>query len=160
MLTSCKKYDDKLKKTYGKELLYKLNEIKSKFATYNYNNNLELTNKAKITKLKFKNKIVINKKILSDQNAPMKKVLPSLIKYLDRLIKRRKEDAFEKVKSELISINFNKLLKNFNNKIIEPSKKEFALKFKREAKYSETRPIYQSKLYKLFRKKYIKTIII
>ena len=158
LITACKNFDDKLKKTLGKELLYKLSEIKSKFATYNYNNNLESTNKAKVTKLKFKNKMEINNKILSDQNAPMKKVLPSLIKYLDRLIKRRKKDAFEKVKSELISINFNKLLKNFSNKITEPSKKEFAQKFKREAKYSETRPIYQSKLYKLFRKKYIKTI--
>ena len=159
LINACKKYDNKLKNIYGKEFLDKLNGIKSKLSSYNYIDNLHSTIKPKTTKLKFKNKIEPNnKKILSDKNAPMKKVLPSLVNHLDRIIKRRKAYAFDKVKSELISINFKKLLKKFNNKIIEPSKKEFIQKFKREAKYSETRPIYQSKLYKLFRKKYIKTI--
>ena len=159
LINACKKYDNKLKNIYGKEFLDKLNGIKSKLSSYNYNDNLHSTIKPKTKKLKFKNKIETNdKKILSDKNAPMKKVLPSLVNHLDRIIKRRKAYAFDKVKSELISIYFKKLLKKFNNKIIEPSKKEFIQKFKREAKYSETRPIYQSKLYKLFRKKYIKTI--
>ena len=88
----------------------------------------------------------------------MKKVLPSLIKYIDRLIKRRKEDAFDKVKSELISKNFSTLLKKYNNKIVEPNKTDFVKRMKREEKFSETRPIYQMRLFKLFRKKYIKTI--
>ena len=88
----------------------------------------------------------------------MKKVLPSLVKYLQNLINRRNEDTYEKVKSELTSKSFINLLKNFNNKTIEPTKREYIKKIRREAKYSQTRPIYQAKLYKLFRKKYIKYI--
>ena len=158
MINACKSYDNKLKKIYGKEFLNKLIEIKNKFSTYNYNNNIESENKAKVIKMKFNKKILKSDKILLDQNAPMRKVLPNLIKYIDRLIKRRKEDAFEKVKSELLAKNFNKLFIKFNNRINEPNKKEFIRKIKREAKYSETRPIYQTKLFKLFRKKYIRTI--
>ena len=158
LINACKSYDNKLKKIYGKELFNKLMEIKNKFSTYNYNNNISSTSKAKLTKMKFKNQIIKSDKVLIDQNAPMRKVLPSLVKHLERIIKRRKEDAYEKVKNNLMSKNFTQLLKKYNNKIIDPNKREFIKKFKREAKYSETRPIYQTKLYKLFRKKYIKTI--
>ena len=42
--------------------------------------------------------------------------------------------------------------------MIEPKKKDFIKKIRRESKFSETRPIYQSKLFQLFRKKFIKHI--
>ena len=108
--------------------------------------------------MKFKKKVEKNDKIMTDQYAPMKAVLPNLMGYIQRLINRRKEDAFNKVKNELINRNFTKLFKAFNNKIIEPHEKEFIKKIKRESKFSETRPIYQTKLFKLFRKKYIKIV--
>ena len=158
LINICKQYDNKLKNIYGKELIYKLDRIKSKFSSYNYNNKLKSTNQAKVIKMKFKMKIEIKNKIISDKNSPMRKVLPNLIKYLERLIRRRKKNAFEKIKSELLSINFKQLLNNFNNKITEQNKKEFVKKIKREEKYSKARPIYQIKLFKLFRKKLLKTI--
>ena len=158
LINACKSYDNRIKKIYGKELFSKLMRIRDKFSTYNYNNNITSTNKAKLTKMKFKNKIIKSNKVLIDKNAPMRKVLPSLVKLLNRITQRRKEDAFEKVKSNLINKNFTQLLKKFNNRVIEPHKKEFTKKFRKEAKFSETRPIFQTKLYKLFRKKYIKTI--
>ena len=158
LINVCKKYDNRIKNIYGKDFLNKLIGMKSNFLAYKYNNKLESSNQPKIIKMKFKNKIGKNDKIFSEQNAPMRKVLPNLIKYIEKLIRRRKEETFEKVKTELIRNNFKKLLKKFNNRIIEPNKKEFVKKFKREANFSETRPIYQSKLYRIFRKKYIKTI--
>ena len=150
------KYDNKLKNFFANELLLKLMSIKSEFSTYNYNNKQELTNKAKILKMKFKKKVEKNEKILTDQYASMRAILPNLVGYIQRLINRRKEDAFDKVKNELINRNFTKLFKAFNNKIIEPYEKEYIKKIKRESKFSETRPIYQTKLFQLFRKKYIK----
>ena len=158
LLNACKKYDNRLRNIYGKDFLSKLFSIKNKFSTYKYNNKQESISQAKITNLKFKNKVKKNNDVNSDINAPMKKVLPSLVKYLQNLINRRNEDTYEKVKSELTSKSFINLLKNFNNKTIEPTKREYIKKIRREAKYSQTRPIYQAKLYKLFRKKYIKYI--
>ena len=45
------------------------------------------------------------------------------------------------------------------NKKILPPKTDIINEMKREAKYSETRPQYQVKLFKLLRKKYIKEIL-
>ena len=158
LFNAFKKYNDRARNFHGDELLQKLLSIKNKFSTYNYNNKLSLTHRPKTLKMKFKNKKEKKGKIISEQNVPMKIVLPNLIKHLETLINRRKRDAFDKVKKELINRNFSKLFKKFNNKIIEPHEREFIKKLRRENKYSETRPIYQTKLFKLFRRKYIKTI--
>ena len=153
-----KKYIDKFKKLYGKELLDHLDEVKSKLSTYKYNNNVESTGKAKTTNLKYKSTPQKKNVIVPDKNAPMRKVLPDLVNYLQNIIDSRKEDTFDEVRRDLRNKSFAKLLKNFNNKTIEPDKKEYIHKVRRETKYSEVRPIYQAKLYKLFRKKYVKYI--
>ena len=152
------KYLDKFKKLYGKELLDHLDEVKSKLSTYKYNNNVESTGKAKTTNLKYKSTPQKKNVIVPDKNAPMRKVLPDLVKYLQNIIDSRKEDTFDEVRRDLTNKSFAKLLKSFNNKTIEPDKREYIHKVRRETKYSEVRPIYQAKLYKLFRKKYVKYI--
>ena len=158
MLNAINDYDKKIKDIYGKEFLYKLLMLKTSHSAFNYNNKIQSSNQPKTTKLKFKNKIQKNDNIISDQNAPMRKVLPSLLKYLKILINRRNQDTFDKIRYELVNNKFCQLLKAFNNKTIKPDKEEFVRKIKREAKYSSTRPLYQVKLFKLLRKKYIKTI--
>ena len=155
---ACKNYDKRLKNIYGKELLYKLLMIKTNNSAFNYNNNISSTNEAKKIKFSFKNKIQKNQTVLTDKNAPMRKVLPNLVKYLQKIFNRRNQDSFDAIKKELISRKFCQLLKSFNNKTIKPKKEDFVRTIKREAKYSETRPEYQAKLFKLLRKKYIRTI--
>jgi hypothetical protein len=132
--------------------------IKTSHSSFNYNNSLESTNKPKTTKLSFKNKVQKNENIISDRNAPMRKVLPSLINYVQKIINKRNQDSFDLIKSKLVNNKFCQLFKAFNNRTIIPDKEDFVRKIRREAKYSETRPQYQVKLFKLLRKKYIKTI--
>ena len=158
MLNACNDYDNRLKKLYGMELLYKLLTIKTNNSTFNYNNNISSTNQAKRTKLAFKNKVQKNETIITDKNAPMRKVLPFLVKYVQRIINRRNQDSFDLIKSKLINNKFCQLLKKFNDKTIKPEKEDFVRNIKREAKFAETRPEYQVKLFKLLRKKYIRTI--
>ena len=43
----------------------------------------------------------------------MKKVLPSSINYINNKIKKRNEEAFEKIKQYLISRNFSKIFKHY-----------------------------------------------
>ena len=158
MLNACDKYDNKLKNIYGKELLYKLLTIKNNNSAFNYNNNLESTNQAKMTKFSFKTKAKKKEPIVPDRNAPMKKVLPCLVHYLQRIINRKKGDCFENIKNKYITNKFGQLLTQFKDRTIKPKKEEFIDLLRRHAKYSEIRPLYQVKLFKLLRKKYIRTI--
>jgi hypothetical protein len=153
MLKGLDNYDKRLKNIYGKELIYKLLMIKTSNSSFNYNNNIHSTNQPKRTKLKFKNKIQKNDNIISDKNAPMRKILPSLVRYLQSIINKRNQDSLDNIKYKLINNKFCQLLKSFNNKTIKPDKEEFVRKIRREAKYAESRPVYQVKLFKLLRKK-------
>ena len=158
LIKACNKYDRRLRPIYGKDFLNKLYKLKSKFSTYKYKNKQEATNKAKITNLSFKNKVRKNYDVISDPKAPMMKVLPSMVKYLQNLINRRNGKTFDKLISDMKSKSFANLFKKYNNKTIQPAEKEFVQKIRRDAKYSETRPTYQVKLFKLFRKKYIRYV--
>ena len=88
----------------------------------------------------------------------MMKVLPSMVKYLQNLINRRNGKTFDKLIADMKNKSFANLFKKYNNKTIQPAEKEFVQKIRRDAKYSETRPTYQVKLFKLFRKKYIRYV--
>ena len=162
LLNTCDKYQQRIKNILGREFLDKLQEIKTSKLAFNYNNELYLTSKPKTTKLKFKKICDLNHnnkdKIISDKNAPMRKVLPSLINYINNKIKRRKEEAFEKIKQDLINKNFSKIFKQYIEKSLNPKKLELLNQMRRDAKYAEIRPKTQIKLFKLFRKKYIKNI--
>ena len=162
LLKTCDKYQQRIKNILGREFLDKLQEIKTSKSAFNYNNELYLTSKPKTTKLKFKKICDLNHnnkdKIISDKNAPMRKVLPSLINYINNKIKRRKEEAFEKIKQDLINKNFSKIFKQYIEKSLNPKKLELLNQMRRDAKYAEIRPKTQIKLFKLFRKKYIKNI--
>jgi hypothetical protein len=143
----------------GKEFLFELLMIKKNTSTFNYNNEIVSTKFAKTTKLSFKNKISKNNNIISDKNIPIRKVLPSLIRYLDNIVNKKKKETFDKLKDEINKNKFCDLLKKFKEKTIKPMKEEYINKIKREAKYAESRPIYQVKLFKLLRKIYIKKIV-
>ena len=158
MLMACNNYDNRLRKINGKELLYKLLQIKTNNSAFNYNNYISSTKDPKKTKLSFKNKVKKNEAVIYDKNAPMRKVLPSLVKYLQRIFNRRKEDCFYILKNKYSNNKFCQLLKSFKNRTIKPDKEDFVKTIRRDAKYAETRPQYQVKLFKLLRKKYIRTI--
>ena len=63
MLNACNNYDNKLRNIYGRELLYKLLQIKTSNSVFNYNNNISSTKEPKKTKLTFNNKARKNKSI-------------------------------------------------------------------------------------------------
>jgi hypothetical protein len=81
------------------------------------------------------------------------------VSYLDKKIKERNQNTLNQIKKSYASNKFCELLKVFSNKKILPPKTDIINEMKREAKYSETRPQYQIKLFKLLRKKYIREIL-
>ena len=150
----------KIKPKLAKDFLKKLYENQHQKAQYNYGNQLKSTNKAKITKINFNTKTKSNKPkdIIEDKSAPIKKCLPQFVKYLENKIKNRKKDTLEKIKEQYKRIKFTQLLKNYSNKMIFKPKKEAINLIHRDALYSESRPLNQIKLLKLFRKKYIQVL--
>jgi hypothetical protein len=129
-------------------------------AQYNYENRMDSTVKPKMTKLGFKKKIVKNDntKIIEDNQAPMKKCLPGFVAFLERKIKERNQNSLNEIKRKYASNKFCSLLKIFSNKKIISPKEDIIDVMKKEQKYSQTRPLYQVKLFKLLRKKYIREI--
>ena len=161
LVNACKDYDQNIiKPKYGKEFLQKLLLNMTKKSQYNYENRLDSTNKPKTTKLLFKKKVLKNdnNKIIEDKQAPIKKCLPGFVNYLDKKIKERNQNSLNEIKRFYASNKFCYLLKKFSNKQILSPKKDIVDELKREKKYSQTRPLYQIKLFKLLRKKYIREI--
>ena len=161
LVNACKDYDQNIiKPKYGKEFLQKLLLNMTNKSQYNYENRLDSTNKPKTTKLLFKKKVLKNdnNKIIEDKQAPIKKCLPGFVNYLDRKIKERNQSSLNEIKRFYASNKFCYLLKKFSNKQILSPKKDIVDELKREKKYSQTRPLYQIKLFKLLRKKYLKEI--
>ena len=161
LLNACNDYDQNIvKKNYGKEFLQKLFLNMTKRSQYNYENQIDSTNKPRTTKLLFKKKVIKNdsNKIIEDKQAPIKKCLPGFVAYLDRKIKERNQNSLNEIKRFYNANKFCYLLKKFTNKQILPPKEDYIEVLKREKKYSQTRPLYQIKLFKLLRKKFIKEI--
>jgi hypothetical protein len=148
---------NKTKPFYAKEFLRKIYLNKKEKAKYNYGDQIKSINKAQTTKFSFKNKIKSQKpkNIIEDKTAPLKKCLPHFVKFLNNKLENRRMDALNSIKDHYKKIKFSELLSKFSNKIIAKPKKEVVDVISREAKYSESRPICQVKLFKLIRKKYI-----
>ena len=161
LINACNDYDQNImKQKYGKELLQKLLINMTNRSQYNYENRIDSTNKPKTTKLFFKKKLLKNdnNKIFEDKQAPIKKCLPGFVNYLDRKIKEKNQDSLNEIIRFYASNKFYYLLKKFTNKQILSPKNDIVNVLKREKKYSQTRPLYQIKLYKLLRKKFIREI--
>ena len=158
MCNSCNNYSKRIKNACGKEFLYKLILIKTKNLSFKYNNKIDSTKNPKLIKISFKSKVNKLNSNIFDKSIALRKVLPNLINYISNLIKKRNENTFTTIKNELINNKFKNLLEKFNQKFTEPKKAEFVEKLKREEKYAKTRPLYQVKLFRLLRKKYIQII--
>ena len=155
-----KNLETKVKPHFGKELIKKLYTNQRKKAQYSYGDKIKSTNKAHTTKLNFKNKIIANKpkNIIENKNAPMKKCLPNFVKYIQRKLDNRRRDIMDNLKDYNRQLKFAELIKKFSNKTILSPKKEVFNIMNRDAKYAESRPLNQIKLFKLFRKKYIQEL--
>jgi hypothetical protein len=150
----------KKKPLFSKLLLKKLYSNRSEKMKYNYGNQFKSVNKAKITKLNFNKKIIPNKAsdIKEHKDAPIKKCLPHFIRFLERKINYRKIYVLEKLQENMRRKKFANFLENFKNKTIINSKRAAVDILHRNAKYSSTRPYYQIKLFKLFRKRFIQEL--
>jgi hypothetical protein len=159
LVNACDDYDKNIiKPKYGKEFLQRLLLNMTSKSQYNYADKIESTNKPKTTKISFKKKILKNNKIIEDKQAPIKKCIPGFVAYLDKKIKERNKDSLNEIRRFYAANKFCHLLKLFSNKQILPPKEDIIYEMKREKKYSQTRPLYQAKLFKLLRKKYIREI--
>ena len=150
----------KAKPFHYKEFIKKLYTNLRKKKQYKYGNQLKSINKAKILKLSFANKIYPNKAkdIEGRKNAPMKKCLPHFVKYLQNRIFLRKRDILEKIQEVGRQRKFSDILQKYSHKTLLPHKKDAFNIIYRNALYSESRPLYQIKLFKLFRKRYIQEL--
>jgi len=155
-----KNLKQKTKPIYGKDFFQKLIANKRNKAQYKYGDHLKSSNKAHTTKMSFKNKIKANKPsdIIEDKNAPMKKCLPHFIKFIQRKLENRRRDTMDTLKENDLQLNFAEKLKKYANKNTLAPKKELFNYMHRDALYAESRPLNQIKLFKLFRKKYIKEL--
>ena len=159
LCNACRDYDENIiKPNYGKEFLQKLYLNMKNRLQYNYENRIESTKISKCTKLQFKKKILKNENIIEDKQAPIKKCIPGFVSYLDKKIKERNQNTLNEIKRIYTANKFCFLLKKFSNRTILPPKEDVVREIIREGKYSETRPLYQVKLFKLLRRKYIKEI--
>ena len=150
----------KIKPLHGKELLKKLYNNLRKKKQYKYGNQLKSIYKPKSIKLNFSKKIISNKStdIVENKIAPIKKCLPNFVKYLNNKILNRRRDVMEKLQENARQINFVTLVKKYFEKNLIKPKKEAVNLIYRDAKYSESRPKYQIKLFKLFRRKFIQEL--
>ena len=155
-----KNIENKVKPHFGKELIKKLYSNQHKKAQYSYGDKIKSTHKAPTIKLSFKNKIKANKSedVIENKNAPMKKCLPHFIKYIQKRLDNRRSDILNTIKDHNRQLKFAELMKKFANKTTLPPKKEVFNIMYRDAKYSESRPLNQIKLFKLFRKRYIQKL--
>jgi len=155
-----KNIENKVKPHFGKELIKKLYSNQHKKAQYSYGDKIKSTHKAPTIKLSFKNKIKANKSedVIENKNAPMKKCLPHFIKYIQKRLDNRRSDILNTLKDHNRQLKFAELMKKFANKTTLPPKKEVFNIMYRDAKYSESRPLNQIKLFKLFRKRYIQKL--
>ena len=150
----------KSKPHFSKLLIKKLYNNRSEKMKYNYGNQYKSVNKARITKLNFNKKIIPNRAsdIEEHKDAPIKKCLPHFIRFLERKINYRKIYVLEKLQENMRRKKFATFLENYKNKTIIKSKRAAVDILHRNAKYSSTRPYYQIKLFKLFRKRFIQEL--
>ena len=151
------KLHKKIKPLYAKDFLKKLYENLRRKKQYKYGNQIKSESRSRTTKLKYKKSTTLNKAedIVDNKMNLIKKIIPHFVKYLNNKIKNRRKDIFEKIEEEAKRKHFAKTLNIYSKKIILKPKKEMVNFMHRDALYSESRPLYQIKLFKLFRKRYI-----
>ena len=150
----------KTKPKFSKDFFKKLYEIRRKKAQYNYEDKINSTHKAPMTKLNFKKKLVPNtpENLIEDKYAPIKKCIPSFVNFLHNKLTERRQDTMNVLKKNDKEILFSLLIRKYAKREILQPKKDVVGVMKREGLYKESRPINQIKLFKLFRKKYIKEL--
>ena len=150
----------KAKPYFSKHFIKKLYNNRSEKMKYNYGNQLKSINKAKTTKFNFNKKIISNKAndIVEDKNAPIKKCLPYFVKFLQRKINYKIIDVLERLQDNARHKKFEEIMRNYAVKSILNPKAILVDFIYRDAKYSASRPIYQIKLFKLFRRKFIQEL--
>ena len=153
-----------LHKTYKKNTKGLLKEFWDKMKTYllkkaefSYGNRLSNEKKSISKKLTFSSKKPATNVPKSSINESITYIslVPHLIKYLEEKIKERKNDYYQKLKTEYKNKKLCDTLVKYLNKKQEPDKKTFFNTFKKSSKSGEM----QIKLYRLFRKKIIKKIL-
>ena len=160
---TCKNYVKKtIKPLYAKEFLEKLYNNLSKKTQYEYKGEQTSSHQTPVTKLSFKSHSTApNKQIKlkqNDKSAPIKKILPFFVKYLEKKIQNRKKETMERLKKNDLYTRFCKLYKNYSNKkMIEP-KIELVTNMKEKSDYMDKTGPLLNKLFSLFRRKYVRHI--
>ena len=159
MNNTCNNYVKKtIKPLYAKEFLDKLYNNLSKKTQYEYKGEQTSSHQTPVTKLSFKSNSKKTKITQKDNSAPIKKLLPFFVKYLESKILNRKRETMNKLKKNDLFTRFCKLYKNYSNKkMIEP-KVELVTNMKERSDYVDKTGPLLNKLYSLFRRKYVKHV--
>ena len=135
-----------------KALLQKLFKNLVKKYEKKYINKRNLESKPKNIKTSFKSKKSIPLKEENTNKIVYNYVLPSLVKYLNSKILKRKNDAFDKIHKNVNSEKFCNLYKSWTEKKELEPKKELINRLKKIYKYSKTEGPLKLKLFNLLRK--------
>ena len=145
------------KKFFAKDFLNRLFLNRLKHSQFSYTENQASTHQAPTTKFSFKSQ---SKKPSekTDKLAPIKKVIPFFVKFLDNKITERKQQTLSKLKQNDLYSRFCNLYKNYALKKQIKPKKEIIKNLKEKSNYEDTKGEYISRLYSLIKKKYVNHI--
>jgi hypothetical protein len=148
---------NQIKKFFAKDFLNRLFLNRLKHSQFSYTENQASTHQAPTTKFSFKSQ---SKKPSekTDKLAPIKKVIPFFVKFLDNKITERKQQTLSKLKQNDLYSRFCNLYKNYALKKQIKPKKEIIKNLKEKSNYEDTKGEYISRLYSLIKKKYVNHI--
>ena len=157
MMKPCEDLDNKLKRFYGKEFINKLKATQDEDQDYVYNTSKNGDKETPKTSLKFKARAVNPKTLpLKEEKKDINKILlPYLVDYLNKIFRKRKQEAMDKLKDNDRDGHFCRLYKNHTKKQMLPPKRELYDKLKQRSAYMDSYGDHIIKLFKLLRKYFI-----
>ena len=127
---------------------------------YTYSNQIENENKPYTKKILFKSKKKAQPKAIKDKSHIYLSLISILIKLIDEIIKRKKKEAFIKIKNKYTSKNLADALRKYVYLKEKPNFEEFFEKFKILIDMYEHDGPQKAKLFKLLRRSIIKKLFI
>ena len=150
----------KIKPQAGKEFLQALYDNLKRNSYFNYDGEKASSFKCPATSLKFQKRVTNPKNIplQSDNSAPMKKLLPFFVDYLDSKVMGTKRWVVDKLIDNDKYGRFCSLYKKFSTKVKIPQKEDLVSELKARSNYMDTQGQYLIRLFKLLRKKWVRHV--
>ena len=137
-----------------------INDFTDRNKDYTYSNQIEKENKPYTKKILFKTKKHAKPRIIQDKSNIQLALISPLVNLIDKLIKKNKKYAYDKILDNHKGEKFSQLLTKYVNEQEKPNYADFINNLKiLKDRYENDGP-QKAKLYKLLRKYYIKKTFI